>query len=64
MSRAWQMERAAEREQNALDRDYAEGRITAEEHRRGIREIERELRAAYEEDQYDALQQVRDEWGW
>jgi len=64
MSRAWQAERAAEREQAALDAAYERGDMTREEHNEACREIERELRGAYEEDLYDAQQAVRDEWGW
>lgn len=64
MSRAWQAERAAEREQAAIDESYASGELSREEHNEASREIEREMRAAYEEDVYDAQQAVRDEWGW
>ena len=64
MSQARQAERAAEREQQALDDEYAEGRLTADEHRRASKEIERDIQAAYEADQEDALARVRDEWGW
>ena len=64
MSRAWQAERAAEREEEALSNDYAEGRITREEYNAAIRDIQRDMRAAYEEDMYEAAQRVRDDWGW
>ncbi len=64
MSRAYQAERAMEREQNALDQDFADDRITLEEYRRATRELERDLRACYEEDQEEALRAVREDWGW
>ena len=60
---AWAAERAMEREQDALDRDYAEGRITRAEHNAASRELERDLRAAYEEDCENALREVDEEWG-
>lgn len=63
MSRAWQAERAAEREQHAIDEAYARGEITREEHNRQSREIERDVRDAYEADREDALRAVDDEWG-
>jgi hypothetical protein len=63
MSRAWQAERAAEREQAHLDRLRAEGRISDAEYNAECRNIARELRAAYEEDRLDALRAVDDEWG-
>lgn len=64
MSRAWQAERQAEREQQVVDDLYAAGALTREEHNAQSREIEREMRAAYEQDLDDAQQHVRDEWGW
>jgi len=64
MSRAWQAERAAEREQDALDRDYANGELTREEYNRACRDLQRDLRAAYEADLDDARQAVENEWGW
>lgn len=64
MSRAWQAERQAEREQKVADELYANGTLTREEHNEASREIERELRNAYQEDLEDAQQAVRDEWGW
>ena len=64
MSRAWQAERAAEREIESLDRDFENGFLTADEHRKAVREVERDMRGAYEEDMADAQERVRDEWGW
>lgn len=63
MSRAYQAQRAMEREQLVLDRDYADGTLSAEDYRRACRELERELQAAYAEDQEEAQRAVRDEWG-
>lgn len=63
MSRVWQAERAAEREQEALDAEFAAGEITRDEHNRRTREIEREMRDAYQADLDDAADRVRDEWG-
>ena len=63
MSRAWQAERAAEREQEALDQDYANGRLTDAEYREASRQIECDLRDAYQADLEEAQQHVRDEWG-
>lgn len=64
MSRAWQAERAMEREMEALDRQYSAGELTLAEYNEAQRELQRDLRGAYEEDMYDAQQSVRDEWGW
>lgn len=64
MSRAWQAERAMDREVQSLENDLAEGRITHAQYRESLRELERDLRGAYEEDLYDAQQAVKDEWGW
>lgn len=64
MSRAWQAERAMDREVEALENDLAEGRITNAQYRESLRELERDLRGAYEDDLADAQQAVKDEWGW
>lgn len=63
MSRAWQAERAAEREEDALARDYNEGRITQKEYNDAMREIQRDMQAAYEQDREDALRDVDGDWG-
>lgn len=60
---AWQAERAAEREQEQLDRDLADGRISDQEHREATRDIERGLQDAYEQDREAALAAVNDDWG-
>ena len=57
-------ERALEREEQALADDYSAGRISLSEYNEGMRELQRDVRAAYEEDQQDALDRVRNDWGW
>jgi len=64
MSRAWQAERMADREEELLSRDLAEGRITQAEYNAEIRNLQREITAAYHEDREDALRRVDDEWGY
>jgi hypothetical protein len=63
MSKAWQMDRALEREEESLARDLSEGRITNAEYNSQMRELQRDARTAYEEDLWDAQQRVREEWG-
>lgn len=64
MSRAHQIERHVEREEERLSKAYAAGDISREDYNEEMRELQREARGAYEEDLYDAQQSVRDEWGW
>lgn len=64
MSRAYAIERAMEREEEALSRDYNEGRISRADYNEAMRELQRDARAAYEEDMHEAQERVRDEWGW
>lgn len=63
MSRAHQIERMMEREEEALSQDYDSGRITRDEYNAGMRELQRDARDAYREDIADAYERVRDEWG-
>lgn len=63
MSRAWQAERQAEREQQSIDDAYASGEIGREEHNEQARQLERDMRDAYEADREDAMRAVDDEWG-
>ncbi len=58
-----QVERAAEREEDALTADFNEGRITRDEYNKQMREIQRDVQAAYEQDREDALRDVDAEWG-
>jgi hypothetical protein len=53
-----------EREEEHLSRQLSEGRITQAEYNAEMRELQRDLRGAYEEDMHDAQERVRDEWGW
>jgi hypothetical protein len=63
MSRAWQAERAAEREEAALARDLAEHRISQADYNAEMRNIQRDLQYAYQLDREEALLRVEDEWG-
>ena len=63
MSRAYQAERLAAREEELLARDLAEGRITQTEFNTEMRNLQREVRYAYEQDREDALRAVDEEWG-
>lgn len=63
MSRVDQIERAAEREEDALVEDYNNGLITREEYNSRMRDIQRDVREAYEQDREDALRDVDADWG-
>lgn len=63
MTRAWNAERAAEREQAALDQAYADGEISDADYRAQSRQIERDMHDAYQADLDDAAERVRDDWG-
>jgi hypothetical protein len=63
MSRAWQAERQADREEELLSRDLADGRITRAEYNTEMRNLQREIRYAYEADREEALRRVDDDWG-
>lgn len=64
MSRAHQFERQMEREEEALSRDLANGSISQADYNEAMRDMQREARYAYEQDREDALERVRDDWGW
>ena len=64
MSRAEQFARYADREEAQLWKDYNAGIISREEYNTAMMELQREGRAAMEEDQYEAQRSVQDEWGW
>ena len=64
MSRAYQVERQMEREEERLCKDYAAGLISREDYNSGLRDIQQEARDAYQADMDDAADRVRDEWGW
>ena len=63
MSRARQAENAAEREEEAATQDFSDGLITRDEYNRRIREIQDDVKDAYEADREDALRDVDAEWG-
>lgn len=63
MSRAEQAERAMDREMEYYERAYEAGEISIMELRKIQVDLQRDLRAAYEEDCYEAQQAVNDEWG-
>lgn len=64
MSRAWQVDRQMEREEERLSQDYSDGTISREEYNEQMRQLQRDAREAYEQDMYEAQERVRDEWGW
>lgn len=63
MSRAHQIARHVEREEDRLQKDYAAGLISRHDYNQGLRDIAQEEREAYQADQDDAAEQVRNEWG-
>jgi hypothetical protein len=63
MSRAWQVERQLEREEDRIVEDYNAGRITREEYNAEMRQLQRDARDAYEQDREDAIRDVDAEWG-
>ena len=60
----WQAERAMEREQAALDRDFEDGILSDAEYRQRSQALLRDLRDACQADCDAAQEAVRDEWGW
>jgi hypothetical protein len=63
MSRADRIERMADKEADYLAEQLASGAITRQQYNEGMREIQRDVRAAYEEDREDALRDVDADWG-
>ena len=63
MSRASQIERQMEREEEALSNDLATGRISRADYNEAMRDLQREARDAYHEDREDAMRRVDDDWG-
>lgn len=63
MSQADQVERMADREADDLAERFNSGEITREQYDAGMRDIQREVRAAYEEDREAALRDVDADWG-
>jgi hypothetical protein len=64
MGRAEQFARYADREEAQLWKDYHAGIITRDEYNTAMMEIQREGRAAMDEDTYEAQRAVQDDWGW
>ena len=62
MSARDQIDRSYEREQQALDDMLDRGDITAEEHRRQSRELERQARDEYREAEEREVDAVREDW--
>ena len=54
---------AAEREQECLDEQLESGAMAQKEYNRQVRELQRDVAGAYEDDQQAALDQVDAEWG-
>lgn len=63
MSRADQAERAADREEEYYAQQLADGAITRQQYNEYMRELQRDVRDAYEQDREDALRDVDGEWG-
>lgn len=63
MSRAWQVERQLDREEDQLVADFNAGRISREDYNEGMRDLQRDARDAYAQDREDALRDVDAEWG-
>lgn len=63
MSRAYNTERAMEREEDRLTRDFNDGLITREDYNAAMRDLQADMRAAYEMDREDALRDIDAEWG-
>lgn len=60
-----QIERSAEREEEALEQAYMSGHITLEEYNKEMREIQREARYAYQESYEQEQEALRNEYfGW
>ena len=64
LSRAGEVERQAEREQDILDEQLESGEISKTQYNREMQDLQRDVRGAFEQDQLDALEQVRNDWGW
>lgn len=63
MSRAHQIERQLDREEDRLCADLNAGRISRADYNEEMRQLQRDARDAYEEDREDALRNVDAEWG-
>lgn len=64
MSRAHQVERQLQREEDRIVEAFNRGELSRQEYNDEMRQLQREAREAYEQDLYDAQQAVRNDWGW
>lgn len=62
-NRAWQIDRLVDREEEYWGKQLAEGLITLEEYNTEMRNLQREVREAYEADLEDARREVDADWG-
>lgn len=63
MSRAHQIDRHIDREEERLLRDFNQGLISRHDYNEALRDLQRDARDAYQADLDDAADRVRDEWG-
>jgi hypothetical protein len=63
MSRAWQIERQLDREEDRLLADYNAGSISREDYNAEMRQLQHDAREAYEMDREEALRDVDADWG-
>lgn len=62
--RANQINNAMDREEEYLSEQLSSGMLSVAEYNRQMLELQRDMRAAYEEDCFDAMTAVQNEWGW
>lgn len=63
MSRAHQVERQLDREENRLVDALNRGDISRADFNAEMKQLQRDAREAYQADRQEALERVRDEWG-
>lgn len=63
MSRAWQVERQLDREENRIVEAFNRGDMSRDEYNTEMRQLQRDAREAYESDREDAMRAVDEEWG-
>jgi len=61
--RADQTHRRIEREEDRLQHALDTGQISGDEFRAEMLELQQDAREAYQMDQEEALERIRDEWG-
>lgn len=64
MSRAHQIDSHIDREEARLCEQLNRGEISPADYNDEMRALQRETRDAYQADLDDAVERVRDEWGW